>query len=439
MPWPRPRRLSAMCPPCVLHVSTFGPSCVVGFGRASSPCPPLVRLVLLALAAPPVLVPHLSATCSPNSLLWGSLSEEKRLAAICAGRVPGACPWCGCDVSTLATPPNLVRDLSAMWPPANVSALSRLRPQTLSTMCPPCVCLLSWCPLWVRLGRPPPNLVCPPFVRRVCLESALAASPHFLRHVSALSVRLASAMRRPCDRFGRVCPLSVRLEPALPRLHHVSALCPAWCLLWVLFRRNLAARSLPAVVRHDNVLVSSGPPCVQCPLKPWPCLWTALGAGLWQREVKFFLTIAQPTRWYFFSLVSFLGIHFGYPNSANSAFASAPYAWKTVWGLCWYNLNETNFILFQWFCRPLACFPLKWRGKRALGGVFFLATETISDRSQNLFARWTQAFYEINNSFMSSIVPGPESRYPTTALSHGIGPPSVCPLNLDSFFATTRI
>ena len=78
-------------------------------------------------------------------------------------------------------------------------------------------------------------------------------------------------MRRPCDRFGRVCPLSVRLEPALPRLHHVSALCPAWCLLWVLFRRNLAARPLPAFVRH--VLVRAGPPCVQCPLKPWPCLW----------------------------------------------------------------------------------------------------------------------------------------------------------------------
>ena len=39
-------------------------------------------------------------------------------------------------------------------------------------------------------------------------------------------------------------------------------------------------------------------------------------------------------------LVSFLGIHSGYPNSA---FASAPYASKTVWGLCWYN-----FFTFLW-------------------------------------------------------------------------------------------
>ena len=37
-------------------------------------------------------ITFLGGDYSPNSLLWGSLLEKKRLAAICSGRVPRACP-----------------------------------------------------------------------------------------------------------------------------------------------------------------------------------------------------------------------------------------------------------------------------------------------------------------------------------------------------------
>ena len=60
---------------------------------------------------------------APSSLLWGSFLENKNLATICSGRVPGACPPC-------------VRHMSALSP-----LLPHL--QTLSAMCPPCGRLAS--------------------------------------------------------------------------------------------------------------------------------------------------------------------------------------------------------------------------------------------------------------------------------------------------------
>ena len=86
---------------------------------------------------------HRSSGCrhvsnSPKSLLWGSLLEETRLAAICSGRVPGACPPC-------------VR-------------------HTLSAMRP----------LFVRLASAL-GAVFPPCVRLVTLESALAPPPYLAR------------------------------------------------------------------------------------------------------------------------------------------------------------------------------------------------------------------------------------------------------------------
>ena len=98
---------------------------------------------------------------SPNSLLWGSLLEEKRLAEICSGRVPGACPPCvrHCPpcvhhVSALAAPPNLVRLLCLphVCPPCvrsfvrHVPALCQLR----STMCPRLWTLSARGLLWGR-------------------------------------------------------------------------------------------------------------------------------------------------------------------------------------------------------------------------------------------------------------------------------------------------
>ena len=65
--------------------------------------------------------------------------------------------------------------------------------------------------------------------------------------------------------------------------------------------------------------------------------------GPWHHVVKFFRSIVQHTAFIACPLVSFIGIHFG---STNSAFASAPYAWKTVWGLCWYRYNW-NTLIFE--------------------------------------------------------------------------------------------
>ena len=55
MLWPRPRSLSALCPPCVRHVSAL--------------CPPCVHLES-ASAAPPNLVRHMSAMCPLCVTVW---------------------------------------------------------------------------------------------------------------------------------------------------------------------------------------------------------------------------------------------------------------------------------------------------------------------------------------------------------------------------------
>ena len=141
--------LSARCPPCVrllsallcwprlqflCHLSALCLPCVVGFGRASSPCPPCVVGSGRAYSSCPPLVRRLF----PKQFTVGFSLRRKKVGRHMRWPRPRSLP-------VMWTPPNLVRDLSAMWPPANVnvSALSRLRLQTLSTMCPPCARLLS--------------------------------------------------------------------------------------------------------------------------------------------------------------------------------------------------------------------------------------------------------------------------------------------------------
>ena len=123
----------------------------------------------------------------------------------------------------------------------------------------------------------------------VCLQT-LYCTP-FVRHVTALSP--------PRVRFGRA---SKPFSPCV-RLLCLPRVCPP------------CVRSLPAQIQ---IVLASG----LCPLV------ACCRARSWQYEVKYCAThhvyIACP-------LVRFLGIHFG---STNSAFASAPYAWKTVSGLC---------------------------------------------------------------------------------------------------------
>ena len=116
---------------------------------------------------------------SQNSLLWGSLLENRRLAAICCPRP---------------------RSLSAMCPPC-VRLVCSMCPRRISTLCPPCVRHVS--------------TLCPPCVR---LESALAAPPHFVRYASALCPPCCP----PCvSHVPAMCPPCVRASPNLVR--HVSA------------------------------------------------------------------------------------------------------------------------------------------------------------------------------------------------------------------------
>ena len=118
-------RVPGACPPCVLHVSAFGPPCVVGFGRASSPCPPLVRLVSALFCWLWPRLQFLSAACPPlvpQTVYCGVLSQEKKRLAAFGRHMRWPRPWslsvmwppCVRLESALATPPNLVRDLSAM-------------------------------------------------------------------------------------------------------------------------------------------------------------------------------------------------------------------------------------------------------------------------------------------------------------------------------------
>ena len=80
--------------------------------------------------------------------------RNKRLAATCSGRIPGACPPCV----------RLVSALSPLWP----------RLQTLSTMCPPWVCLVpALRPPCVRFGRAPKP--CPPHVRQASAVHLVSA------------------------------------------------------------------------------------------------------------------------------------------------------------------------------------------------------------------------------------------------------------------------
>ena len=162
---------------------------------------------------------------SPNNLLWGSLLEEKGLAAICSGHVARICPPC-------------VRHC-----PVCVVYFLRSRLHTLSAVCPPCVRLVSLNPLWPRLQTL--LAICLPCV---CFVSVMRLP--CVRHVPGLCP--------PRFRFGRaskpspsVCLqiLYVSCAP-LVCVHHVSVLCPPCAIC--------------------PLLANSGPPCViasqLCPL-----------------------------------------------------------------------------------------------------------------------------------------------------------------------------
>ena len=300
---------------------------------------------------------------SPSSLLWGSpgwpryalaafLELVRHVSALCPLWPPlqtlivrhVSAMWLTCvrlrqpSVSVRLSAPCLpwVRDgrVSRLCPPVHHHG-SALCPALCPGMCPPCVNHVPTFHSYVRLAFAlsplrSPNFVrqvsalCPPYVRPcLCLESALAAPPNFVRHVSAICrpfVCLVSALRPPWVRLSRVSRLC---PPCL-------GLCPPPCVRLV---STVAAPLYPVTCL----------PCLlstMCPLKPWPCLWTLPALCLlWGRVaassgkilshhcVTHRVYIACPR-------VSFLHI-FGFAHQTLPS--SAPYAWRTVWGLCWYN------------------------------------------------------------------------------------------------------
>ena len=168
---------------------------------------------------------RIKALFSPNSLLWGSFLGKKRLAAICSGCVPGACPPCVPHVSALCPP-------WVCFGRASKPCLPCVR--HVSAMCPPCVRLVSGicpplCLPWVRWGRA--SELCPPCVRHasamcppcVCLDSALATPPNLVHHVSAMCPPCLCLLCLPCVRHVLAC---VRLVSALAFTLARLAFCP---------------------------------------------------------------------------------------------------------------------------------------------------------------------------------------------------------------------
>ena len=151
---------------------------------------------------------HFFLPFSPNKLLWGSFLGKK-LAAICSGRVPGACLPCVCLVSALSSLWQRLQTLSALCPPCVPPGVRFESALGLSTMRPPCV---------GYFGLASSRLV-----------SALVVPPNLVCHVSSLPfVRLVSFMCAPCAR------LWVHVSAMRPPCdYHVSALCPPLTLNFV--------------------------------------------------------------------------------------------------------------------------------------------------------------------------------------------------------------
>ena len=143
-------------------------------------CPPLVRLVLLALAAPSVLVRHLSALCPPCVVGFGRASSPcpplvRLVSALCCW--PNLAITLICHVSGMCRPsafsPPCVFHVSAMCPLKALSPFSEFERHT-SGMCLPCVLhvavlcpfFAAMCPLFVSASPPLKPLASPlDFVR----------------------------------------------------------------------------------------------------------------------------------------------------------------------------------------------------------------------------------------------------------------------------------
>ena len=353
------RLVSATCPPCVSSspcpplvrlVSALCPPCVVGFGRASSPCPPLVRH--LSAACPP-LVRHLSATCPPCVVGFGRAFTPSPLLV---RLVSALCSWLGpCLQFLFALCPRLVgsclscvRRMSALCPPF---VLGLGRSSSLSARCLPTMSAFIWSGfasvymstfvrvyLYVEIFAPRSDALSCTF--RCSISGAATTQNVSLRWRCARVFLYVN-----CDGRDFWSATKWRIE-----LHFSQTVC--WGSL-------LAAAMWPPGARHRRAcawLQNLRRPCAStvCPLcqlrsAMHPRLWPLSARGLqWDRAVaswsiQILLSTAQ--------IACLLPWHsFWLPNSA---FASAPYAWKTVWGLCWYN-----FLLLSYFPFFNISFPI---------------------------------------------------------------------------------
>ena len=178
---------------------------------------------------------------------------------------------------------------------------------------------------------------CPPWVHRV-------------RHGSALSPPWRV-------RFGRAS------KPCLPCVRHVSALCPPCVRPCVHFGGCASKPCRPcahlAFVHHVSAKALALP-------LDFAHSWPAVGQGRGTIRQNSFAPLRNPRCLYCMPAGRFPSyLHFGWPDSAC---ASAPYAWKTVWGLCWYNFLACNykisrhcecvvgFLQFSSFLKCLALF-----------------------------------------------------------------------------------
>ena len=204
-----PGRVSGACPPCVRL------------------CPPLVRLVLLALAAPPVLVRHLSALCPP--------------CVVGFGRASSPCP-------------PLVRLVSALccWPNLAITLICRVsgmcRPSAFSA---PCVFHVSaMCPH----KAPSPFSELDRHASAMCLPCVLHGSAIFalcVRHVSAPCLLFVLSLSACCSLRIRSLSTFVRVY-ALALAEPLSALCPLFDLCMVLGRALVC--SVSSLVRLSRTL-----------------------------------------------------------------------------------------------------------------------------------------------------------------------------------------
>ena len=142
------------------------------------------------------------------------------------------------------------------------------------------------------------------------------------RKPSGLSsgVRFLKQSEMCFGRASRPCPPMSTMRPPCDR--HMSPRC---------------VRSLSAVLCHMPALLSAR--VRRASAQASPCL-------LWGRAVAsssriLFHLCATHSVYFARLLVGFLGIL----APQISACASAPYAWKTVWGLCWYN--SPNSLLWS--------------------------------------------------------------------------------------------